>query len=405
MDIGRLTTVENKIHLLQLIYSFDVEGSGGGIARFVISLCQALNKELFDVSIGGLWNMGTENEQIRMRKLNEEGIKAFTAADWNPSHPLHSLIVSYKGLSRFIKKSSVEVIHSHSEFSDIVTLMLKFQPGVPTIIRTLHNGYPIEWRKRPIRRLVLSNTLYPIFYNSEIGVAAHVVSNLNQRWLARRLGREATLLRNAIDLRRFMGLHHLEEKSKLGMDIPDDGYVIGTVGRLREEKGYAYLLEAASLLVQQYTDPIYFVIIGAGDLADRLVEQARRLQIGERVIFTGPRQDIEFLLSGMDIFVCSSLWEGFSTAVLEAMAAGVPVLATDIPGNRELIKPDVNGWMIPPGDPEALSKEIVNIIAKPLKERQIIARAAEKVAADYSIERIAKQHEEWYQQLQKEKRG
>jgi glycosyltransferase involved in cell wall biosynthesis len=388
--------VNNKIHILQLVYSFDVEGTGGGITRFVLALSQELDKHLFDITICGLWNMSTPGESERIQELNSQGIRAFTAADWDSRHPMQSLIRSYRKLVNFTRAHSIDIIHSHSEFSDVIALLLKLFPGSNAIVRTLHNGYQLEWRMRPGRRLLFSNILYPLFYNAEIGVADHVVHNLDCRWLAQRLNRKAYLLRNAIDSTRFRGIQHMDDKSSLGLGIPQQAFVIGTVGRLREEKGYNFLLDAASLLIPQIDRPSYFIIVGTGDLEDALITQAKAMGIDKQVIFTGPRGDIEYLLSGMDLFVCSSLWEGFSTAVLEAMAAGVPVLVTDIPGNRELIEPNVSGWMVVPGNASELCSAMIKIIDAPSEQLHMVIQAAMDKASEFSIEKVVEQHEQYY---------
>ena len=389
--------MDHKIQILQIIYSFDVEGSGGGIARFAIALSQALNKDMFDVSLCGLWNTGTTGESQRIEMLNSQGINAFTASDWISTRPLQSLLDSYRNLARYIQTHPMDIVHSHSEFSDVVALMLKLYPGTGAIVRTLHNGYQLEWRKRPFRRLLFTKTLYPLFYKAEIGVADHVVKNLNHRWLAEKINRKGTLLRNAIDLARFNHVRHLDDKSKLGLGLPSHAYVIGTVGRLREEKGYGVLLEAASILLTKSSEPIFFVIVGTGDLADSLEARSSQLSIDDRVVFTGPREDIEHLLSGIDLFVCSSLWEGFSTALLEAVALRVPVLATDIPGNRELITPGVTGWMVAPGDSKALAQEMERIIGLPADQCKKIVQAAASRASEFNIDHVARQHELYYQ--------
>jgi glycosyltransferase involved in cell wall biosynthesis len=99
------------------------------------------------------------------------------------------------------------------------------------------------------------------------------------------------------------------------------------------------------------------------------------------------------------MFVCSSLWEGLSTAILEAMATGVPVLATDIPGNRELIKPEMNGWLVPARDIDALEMGIINIYKLSDQQRLRVIFQAQQDVMEYSIDAIADQHSRCYHQL------
>ncbi len=90
--------MDNRLRILQLIYSFDIEGSGGGVARFASELSHALNRDLFDVSIGGLWDTGKETEHEHMHELNSIGIKAFDCAIWDENNPYLALWKSYQGL-------------------------------------------------------------------------------------------------------------------------------------------------------------------------------------------------------------------------------------------------------------------------------------------------------------------
>jgi glycosyltransferase involved in cell wall biosynthesis len=389
--------VNNRLRILQIIYSFDIEGSGGGVARFASELSHALDRDQFEVSIGGLWDTGKQTEREHMHELNSSGIKAFTGATWDEKNPYLALWKSYQGLRTAINNSKADVIHSHSEFSDIVSILLKFYPGAPIFIRTLHNGYPVEWRKRYLRRILLSYILYPLLFNKEVGVAQHVVTNMNRRWLSKILNHHAILIHNAINITKFSKTQHLSDKSKLGLGIPNNAFIIGSIGRLRIEKGYDTFLEAAAKVIRQTNQSIKFMIVGTGELDEKLKIQAQSLNISDQVIFTGPRTDIEFLLSGMDLFVSSSYWEGFSTAVLEAMAAGVPILATDIPGNRELIEPEINGWLVTPHNPEALAQEIISHINIPDEIKMEIIEQEQKVANKYSIDAIAKQYQTLYQ--------
>ena len=188
-----------------------------------------------------------------------------------------------------------------------------------------------------MRRILLTNILYPLVFDAEIGVSQYITQNLNQRWLARQLGRQAITIHNALDLSRFRNLSHDPNKIKQEFGIPDNAYLIGTVGRLTRQKGFDLLIDAASIAINKIAE-LYLIIIGNGEDEVMLKHRGEELGIGNRVIFTGARSDVDTLLPGMDLFVCSSRWEGLSTVLMEAMAAGIPILATDIPGNRELLE-------------------------------------------------------------------
>jgi glycosyltransferase involved in cell wall biosynthesis len=261
-------------------------------------------------------------------------------------------------------------------------------------MRTVHNGYRHEWRNRPLRRLILSNLLYPLMFDIEIGVAPSIVSHLNRRWVAKRIGKVALLVPNAINLARFAVTPTDPYQVKQSLGIPNDAFVVGTIGRLAEEKNYGCLLQAAAIVLQQLPD-VYFLIVGEGELADSLKRLATRLNIAPRVNFMGPRPDVERLLAGMDLFVSSSLWEGISTTILESMAAGVPVAATDIPGTRELVHHLENGWLAPPADATALARTIVEALHNPLQREEFVRRARE-VAQRYAIEKIAAEYKAIY---------
>jgi glycosyltransferase involved in cell wall biosynthesis len=142
-----------------------------------------------------------------------------------------------------------------------------------------------------------------------------------------------------------------------------------------------------------------FLIIGDGELASDLREQAQRLGVDRSVRFMGPRSDIEELLAVMDIFVSSSLWEGLPTVILEAMAANTPVVATRVSGNVELIRPGETGFLAPPDDPEALAEAMLAALLDPEESKRMSENARRHVQANFSIEEVANQHIELYQQL------
>lgn len=386
--------MDSRIRILFLIFSFDIEAVGGGISRFVVSLSQALDPAIFDVSICGLWDRGTAVETERVKSLNQAGVRAFTCSRWNEAHPYQSFINSYRKLRQWIKEQPVDIIHSHSLFGDIAALWLHVEGKAPVIIRTLHNELRTEWNRRPIRRLLLTNFLYPATFTTEIGVSQSITDDLNQRWLAKRSNRRAVMIHNALDIERFSGTarDHISARGELG--IQEGAFLVGSVGRLTRQKGYDLLLEAGAMVIDKIPG-FRLVIIGDGEDAGLLNQMAEKLELNQIVLFTGSRNDVECLLPGIDLFVCSSRWEGFSTVLMEAMAAGVPIVATNIPGNRELLQPGKTAWFVDPENAQSLSEGLIKAFQNQELSKEF-ASNARKVVRSFTIDEVAQKHERMY---------
>jgi glycosyltransferase involved in cell wall biosynthesis len=261
----------------------------------------------------------------------------------------------------------------------------------------MHHSLQIEWVERPNRRILFTNLLLPLLCDQEIGVSQELVNQLNQRPIARLTGRKACRIYNAIDLERFKDTSMNVIKMRDNLGIPNDAFVVGTIGRLVELKGYSHLLDAASLVLRQKSN-VVFIIVGNGELFEELKQQAADKDILSHVIFTGGRSDIEELLACMDLFISSSYWEALPTVILESMAAGIPIVATDIPGTRDLIHDRQNGWLVPPRDAASLAQTILNAL-EDLKSRQAFSDKAREDVQSFSIGVIAAEYEKIYSQV------
>jgi glycosyltransferase involved in cell wall biosynthesis len=244
---------------------------------------------------------------------------------------------------------------------------------------------------------LLTHIAYPLFFKLEIGVAPWIASGLARRPLARLLNRREVYIPNAIDCERFNRTGGNPVQKKALLSIPPEAPLIGTVGRLTKQKGYPYLIEAAATVVQNIRD-VRFLIIGQGEDLPFLQNLAQKVGVSHRIDFLGPRQDIEELLPCLDLFVSSSLWEGLPTVLLEAMAARVPVIGTDIPGTSDLIRHGENGWLVPAGDAPSLAAGMVALMQNPTLRRRLV-EAAKNVPAAFSMPRIAHHYECHYLQV------
>ena len=356
-----------------------------------------LDPDLFDVGIFALRKYGNSLEREHIQHLHAQGIKTFTTSRWDEKNPYNSFFQAFLNLREIIQQPSRTIIHSHSEFTDILAIMTNLFPNAPKIMRTVHYGYAHEWRKRPLRRLFFTNLLYPLLFNLEIGVSPSITYSLNERLLAQRLHRQAMFLPNAIDINRFRGIPTDKQHIRKILGVPETAILILSIGRLTEQKGFTYLVNAVQLVRQQFPN-VYFLIVGEGELERQLATQVNVLGLKSSLQFAGPRQDIELLLQASDLFVSSSLWEGLPTVILESMAAGVPVIATDIPGSNDLIEHKENGWLSPPRDFQALAATILEALNNRQKWREYSIRAQRTVEA-FAISEIAVKHQEVYQQL------
>jgi sugar transferase (PEP-CTERM/EpsH1 system associated) len=218
------------------------------------------------------------------------------------------------------------------------------------------------------------------------------------RWLVEDIGisgHKVMSICNGVDTERFSPGGRQAARAALG--IGPESIVIGTVGRLDPVKDHVGLLQAFSQLA---ADPrALLVIVGDGPTRATLAATAAGLGLGGRVRLLGERDDVPAVLTGFDIFVLSSIAEGMSNAILEAMATGLPVVATRVGGNPELVADGSSGFLVEPGSPAALADALRRYLGDPgLLARH--GRAARELAqAEFSLERMVGEYGQLYGRL------
>jgi glycosyltransferase involved in cell wall biosynthesis len=168
---------------------------------------------------------------------------------------------------------------------------------------------------------------------------------------------------------------------------PAAGRLVGNVARLAPQKGQRVLLDAAPLVLERHPDA-RFVLVGDGESRRELEEQARRLTIDDHVVFTGARDDVPELLASFSVFALPSYFEGLCVAVLEAQAAGVPVVATPVGGVRETVVSGETGLLAAVGDPASLAQGIVRLLDDPDEAQRLAAEARRRVRERFTVERM-----------------
>jgi len=207
----------------------------------------------------------------------------------------------------------------------------------------------------------------------------------------------ATVIPNGIDPADWDSIPDMAA-ARAKLDLPQDAFVVCTLSRLHEQKGMEFLLAAARTVAEKAPSAT-FLISGYGPLRERLEAQARQLGVDARVRFLGYRKDVALILAASDVFALPSLWEGMSNAVLEAMAAGKPVVATAVDGAVDQVLPGESGLLVPPGDADALAQALLDLARDPRKAQEMGIKGRERVRREFSLDRMTDAYIELYRRL------
>jgi glycosyltransferase involved in cell wall biosynthesis len=182
--------------------------------------------------------------------------------------------------------------------------------------------------------------------------------------------------------------------ARLRVGLPVDGVMVGTVARLDPVKRLDVLLGALHRL-----EGVFAFVVGYGPEEQRLKEMAEKLGLGERVRFAGYQQDVWAWLAACDVFALSSDWEGMPNAVLEAMAAGLPVVATAVGGTPDVVVQGATGLLVPPDDAKALAAALDRLIHDPGLRRTMGAAGRQRVRARFSLQQMVERTQALYREL------
>ena len=292
-------------------------------------------------------------------------------------------------LAELIRRERIDLIHSHLYHANFYGRLAARKAGIPAVA-SVHNTYN---RPKLHRRLVnwylARHTATIIAGSEEIRRDIVRYDHVPEQ--------RVELIPNSVDPSRSdSSLSREEARRNLG--LPEDALVLGTVGRLEEQKGHRYLVEALGLLVRDGVNA-RLLLVGEGRERSALEGLTTQLRLQDRVLFLGTRSDLGDLFRAMDLFVMPSLWEGLSLAMLSAMAAGLPVVATSVGGVRQVLGNDEYGVTVAPGDARALASRIKHCLADPQHARQLGAKGAQLVRDRYSDEAMVRRLEAIYDRI------
>ena len=225
-----------------------------------------------------------------------------------------------------------------------------------TIIHTDHARDFPDKRRYMFAEYVMSKFAYRV-----VGVSEHTSANLvNYEKISQ--AKVMTIWNGIYGPQYDIKIDRSKKRQELG--IKNNGPIIGLGVRLTEQKGIRYLLQAMPAIINEFPD-ITLMIAGDGELKSCLQNDAMELGIADNVLFLGSRLDIPELLKLVDVYVLPSLWEGLPMVLLEAMAAGCPIVATEVGGNAQAITEGYNGILIEPRNPQKLAEAVIALLSRP----------------------------------------
>jgi sugar transferase (PEP-CTERM/EpsH1 system associated) len=293
-------------------------------------------------------------------------------------------------MARLFRKLRPDIVHTRN-WTCIDAIIGARLAGVPVVIQGEHGREAVDPEGRNRRRQQVRRLLSP-FVTDFVTVSRDLA-----RWLIEEVrvpARKVRTIYNGVDTARYALGDRAAARRALG--IPPDWTVAGTVGRLDPVKDQIGLIRAFGQAAIKGKSAL--VIVGDGPVRRQLEALVKELALGDRVRLLGERDDVPLILRALDVFVLSSIGEGTSNAILEAMATGLPVIATRAGGNSELVRDGLTGRIIEPRRPDVLAEALTAYLDDPVLARAHGAGGRERAVGDFGLERMLAGYTALYRQ-------
>lgn len=381
-----------KITVMHVITRFD---KGGSAQNTYLSVLGLKKNHFHTVLVSGrtleseMKSEETEalNEDIQI--LQSENIEFIQCPSLVREINIVKDIKALYEIVKIIKKCKPSIIHTHTSKAGLLGRWAAKLCEVPIIIHSPHGhvffGYfgPIQSKLFILLEKWASLITDKIVTLTDREKRDHLVHKISKE-------RKFSVIFSGVDLRKFkeISLHKkLELKQKLG--IPERSQIVGTVGRLVPIKGHEYFIKAARYILLKHPQT-HFLIIGDGSLREDLETKAQKLGVDKNLLFLGWREDVDVILSLFDIFVLSSLNEGMGRVLVEAMALGKPIVASDVGGIPDLVIHNKNGLLVRPKKSKELADSI-QILMENEKKRKEMGNEGMGIVSKYSANKMVTQ--------------
>jgi glycosyltransferase involved in cell wall biosynthesis len=348
----------------------------GGAEKQLCLLAKGIDRNAFEPLVITLTRSGP-----RLSELQSHGVPVIEIGKRGKLDPF-----AYLRLTKAIRNFAPHVVHTWLYAANSYGRLAALQARVPIVLGGERCVDPWKGFSHGVVDRFLAKRTSGIIANSQ---------SIAEFYAARGISRDKFhIIPNGVETSTVTPISRSEAARRMG--VAPNRILIGTVGRLWLQKGHKDMIWAAEML-RILHESTSLVIIGDGPERQRLEHYRDQVRAAEEIRFIGHRSDAAQLLPHFDILWNASLYEGQSNTILEAMQASVPVVASDIPGNRDLIQSESTGLLFPPSDVGALVKVTSRLIESAELRRKLAASAKAKVESDFSVQKMIERHEEYYQ--------
>lgn len=352
----------------------------GGAERVVTDAVFGLDSYDFTIGHGAFY----DQEQVDSLNNNDIETKQFPLIrHYNPATALPAVA----SVANYLRRNNFDIVHTHSTEAGIIGRFAAAAVGIPHIVHTVHGVPFADDRNSVLNRFILACERSAANHTDRIAVNADTIAD---EYLDRKIGSpdQYTTIYIGVERERF-------RTAKPAPDLPGDRPRVVMIGRLAEGKGFNVMLDA----VESMCGGNFSVcLVGDGPLYDSLESEVEDRGLSDNVFLTGFRDDIPRVLAASDIFALPSFREGTPRVILEAMASGLPVVATDIAGIPEQVEDGESGYLIPTGTPSALADRLDELLSNPDLRKQMGERGYER-SEHFSVETMLDEFDNLYQEL------
>ncbi len=378
-----------RYNALQLIPSFNQGGSERQAVQLTRLLLEAGRCNVFVATL--------EREGVLLEELERLGLNDIPEFRLNSFHDLHTGRQVWH-FAQFLKRHEIDVVHTHDFYTNIFGMAAAALARVPVRIASRRETVFRPASQRLVQRCAF-RAAHAVLANCE-EVRQHLIKDGVP-------AQKVRTIHNGLDPARVR-IPHVERKEVLArLNLPENARFVTIIANMRVHvtdpepsclKDHPTFLRAAQLVHQNFPDAA-FIVAGEGELKEATQELARSLGIEQRTFFIGRCQDVGALLSISDVCVLSSRSEGFSNSILEYMAAGRPVVSTDVGGAREAVAHGESGYLVQPGDYEGMAEHITSLLMRPELAGSMGERGRQIVMEKFSSQKQLQNVESLYSEL------